>query len=219
MRPKHLPLPEESTIRIHDNVWYIPNNANTELFQFPGWSSIFNNNKPVHVEYCSGNGLWILQKAIQEPHINWVAVEMKFSRVRKIWSKIKNYSLKNLLVIHGEALQATQSFFPTNSLSGIYVNFPDPWPKRRHWKFRLVAPEFVRAIANCLQPEGKATLVTDHEEYSNVMIREFLDCEHFDSEFSPSHYSLHWPDYGTSYFEELWRNQGGSIRYHVFRKR
>lgn len=99
---------------IHDRVWYVPERtAAPSDFVFPGWEhpDLFGNGNPVIMEYCSGNGAWIANKAIQNPHLNWVAVERKFERVRKIWSKVKNHGLANLIVICGEAHNATERFF------------------------------------------------------------------------------------------------------------
>src|SRR5688572_8934390 len=144
MRPQELMLPKEAfqekkTV-IFDRVFFASEAREDDPFLFPGWSheSLFGNENQVIVEYCSGNGSWIAAKALQNPHLNWVAVEQKISRGKKIWSKINNFSLPNLIVLIGEGESSTKRFFPTHSIREIYVNFPDPWPKRRHAKNRIV---------------------------------------------------------------------------------
>src|SRR5579863_3755958 len=140
MRPKHLKSPfpwEGRRPMIHDRILYVPEYYDHHGdYQFPGWLSaeVFGREAPIEVEYCSGNGAWIVEKALKDPSRNWVAVEMQFERVRKIWSKIHNLNLKNLLVVCGEALTFTRYYVPKGSFAAAYVNFPDPWPKAKHAK-------------------------------------------------------------------------------------
>ena len=178
----------------------------------------FSPGRPVCIEYCSGNGAWIAAKAEEQPEYNWVAVEKKFERVRKIWSKIKNSTLPNLLAVCGEGLRTTQHYIPHASVRAVYINFPDPWPKRRHSKHRIVEPLFVKEIHRILEPGGILTMVTDDESYSRHMIRTLLHAPGFQSEFPEPYYLADYPGYGTSYFEDLWREKGKIIRYHAFRK-
>jgi len=149
MKPKDLKYPfpwEDRGVIVQDRVWYVPEYYDDyERFTFPGWAhpDLFGNNNPINLEYCSGNGTWIANKAIAEPHLNWVAIEKKFARVQKIWSKISNLGLNNLLVIHGEGYNVTSCYLPDASIREIYINFPDPWPKNRHAKNRLIKGPFV----------------------------------------------------------------------------
>ncbi|MBS4169142.1 tRNA (guanosine(46)-N7)-methyltransferase TrmB [Parachlamydia sp. AcF125] len=226
MKPEDLKSPfreGERKILIEDRVWYIPLKglSDSDPFSFPGWEDpcLFGNSAPVHVEYCSGNGAWITEKAAQNPSINWVAVEKKFDRVRKIWAKIKNLKLSNLVVISGEGLFTTQRFFPQSSVEAIYVNFPDPWPKKRHAKNRLIQPVFVQQMARILKPSGSLTLVTDSTEYSAQMIEVVKECVDFNSSLPAPYYKEDGGNYGSSYFEQLWKDQGRAIRYHLFQKK
>lgn len=223
MRPKQLRYPFMEGVApyvfIRDRVWFVPK-ENPGGYSFPGWedAEIFGNSHPVRVEYCSGNGAWIAERAAREPEINWVAVEKKFDRVRKIWSKINNYQLRNLIVIYGEALQVTADYFPSGSLSSVYVNFPDPWPKRHHARHRLFVPPFLEEIKRCLQVGGAITIATDHLAYSESMLALFNQFESFSSRLPEPYYTHEMADYGTSYFEDLWRSQGSEIRYLQFEK-
>lgn len=222
MKPEDLkpPFPKDQrVIVIEDRVWYIPRTTDSS-FVFPGWnhSSLFGNLNPVCIEYCSGNGAWIAAQALAHPEINWVAIEKKFARVRKIWSKIKNFKLNNLLVICGEALHSTESFFPSDGLAHIFINFPDPWPKKRHAKHRLIQIPFIQELARVMQAEKVITFVTDDEDYSQQAIELFLAHASFKSHYPQPFFSTEEDQYGTSYFEELWRSKGKTIRYHRFIK-
>lgn len=214
MNPYDLKSPfkwEERKVLLEDHVLYVPDrldNYANYSFQF------FENNNPIHIEYCSGNGAWIAEKAKANPDINYIAVEIKFERVRKIWSKIKNHSLNNLMIICGEAECATTYYIPNESVTEIYINFPDPWPKKRHWKHRLIKDSFIKEMHRTLIPEGTFTFVTDDEEYSKVTIEEVKHNGLFQNE-KISHELAH---YGSSYFEDLWRSKGKQIRYHQWQK-
>ena len=205
---------------IQDRIWYVPDQfSQFDTFRFPGWEhqDAFPIARPVKVEYCSGNGAWIASRAQTDPDNNWVAVERKFVRVKKIWSKIKNFDISNLLVVCGEALKTTQHYFPDASVSEVYINFPDPWPKRRHSKFRLIQAPFVKEIGRTLKQDGRVIVVTDDAQYSKQVIREFRG-KLFDSIYPHPYYVTDYPDYGTSYFEDLWREKGKLIHYHCFQK-
>jgi len=225
MKPENLIPPyrkEEQRTIIHDRVWYLPTKPTTQSdFVFPGWShpDLFGNNLPVIVEYCSGNGAWIADKAAKEPGFNWIAVEMKFERVKKIWSKIKNFGLNNLIVVCGEANRVTSTYFPEQSVSGVYINFPDPWPKKRHAKNRLIQPVFMDQVSRVLIENKNLTFVTDDVPYSEWFIEVLNAHPHFTSLHPDPYFLTEESGYGTSYFDQLWRSKGRSIRYHSYQKR
>lgn len=228
MRPEHLKSPftwKTRTILIKDRIWYVPDYYNHyemyDEFVFPGWQhpDIFENSNPICIEYCSGNGAWIAEKAKANPHLNWVAVERKFIRVKKIWSKIQNMQLNNLFVICGEGYKVTNHYFPDQSFQEVYINFPDPWPKCRHAKNRIVQPKFVKEMSRVLKTGGIATLVTDDPDYSNEMIQVMGGESSFSSLYTDPFYRTQLENYGSSYFEDLWREQGKHIRYHQYSKR
>lgn len=224
MKPKDLKFPfswEKRHVHLSDRVLYVPDYYDQySEFTFPGWESIdlFGNHNPVTVEYCSGNGAWIVQKAKDEPCRNWVAIERRFDRVRKIWSKIKNEDLQNLVVFCGEGFQLTKEFIPSSSVEEIYINFPDPWPKKRHAKHRIVQSPFVNEIHRVLKIKGAITLVTDDPVYSKQMI-EVLQLQPGMEAVNPSPFYVTCMDgYGTSFFDTLWRGKGRAIRYHQYKK-
>lgn len=225
MRPEQLKSPfrwDARHVLIQDRVWFVPKRCpNPDQFIFPGWdaSSLFGNHHPVRVEYCSGNGAWIAAKAMAEPQINWVAVEMQFERVRRIWSKIKNFNLSNLIILCGEGLDATSQFFPSHSIQQAFVNFPDPWPKNKHAKNRIIEPKFIAELDRILLHDGMVTVVTDDFPFSEWTIHKMAKSERFVPRYESPHYTIDLPDYGSSTFKELWLSQGKEIRYHIFDKK
>ncbi len=219
MRPKDLKSPfswEGRKVLIQDRIWHVPNYYDDPAFVFPGWEAqeLFGNDKPVKVEFCSGNGCWIVEKAKAHPEYNWVAVELKFKRVRKIWSKIKNHELDNLIAVCGEGLNISRRYIPNESVEEVFVNFPDPWPKDRHAKHRIIKASFADEVARILTPTGTITMVTDDPPYSEQMSTTFQKHETFRADLvTPKS-----EEYGNSYFHQLWVNLGRNIHFHRFAK-
>lgn len=186
-----------------DRFFYIPGHFDHTEKRFP----FFESEKPLVIEFCSGNGQWIGERARQNPHLHWIAVEKQFERARKIWLKMHRENLSNLCVVCGEAEIFTRYYAP--QASEIYVNFPDPWPKRRHAKNRLLRADFLHDLLKIVPPQGRATCVTDHADYASEMQREFARCPSWKFLFCVNE----WPDYGPSFFNDLWKQKGRTIHY------
>lgn len=223
MKPKDLKHPfswDQRRVLLDDRIWYVPDYLESyDTFTFPGFEAIFGNAHQVNIEYCSGNGTWIVERCQQEPLMNWVAVEKQFVRARKIYSKLKNLNLNNLLVVCGDGRIVTEAYIPNSSVKEVYINFPDPWPKDRHAKHRIVQPSFVSELERILQREGLATIATDDVAYSEQIIDIFHANEAFRSIHPAPFYQNTQPHYGNSFFERLWRSKGRSIRFHSFNKK
>ena len=176
-------------------------------------NNIFANFNHVNIEYCSGNGQWILEKAIKNPNINYIAVEMKFERARRIWVKMHNMDVKNLFVVFGESLIFTKNYLKEDVISNVFINFPDPWPKRRHAKNRLVSTPFMNELTRVVKKEGCTTFVTDDDNTARYMIEEALSHKNWKAVFQEPYYITEMPGYGGSYFDNLWRKKGEKIKY------
>lgn len=222
MKPKNLRCPftwEERRPLLTDGVLFVPHYyAQHDQWPFPGFndSQVFVRTRPVYLEYCSGNGAWIIDQAKRHPEFNWVAVEKRFDRVRKIWSKMRNLKLDNLLVVCGEAWTFTHYYLPDNCLAGAYINFPDPWPKEKHAKNRLFQPSFVQAMSRVMSVDCTATIVTDDPRWTEQICDALRSSMLWHPTFSSPYYVTEWPHYGTSYFDELWREKGRTIHYMQF---
>jgi len=210
MKPKDLKSPytfKERRPLIENGIFYLPDHyASYDSFAFPSWEELFGNAHPVALEYCSGNGEWIIERARQSPEQNWVAVEKKFERVRKIHSKRANQGLSNLFIICGDAKVFSRKYLKEGSLSAAFVNFPDPWPKARHAKHRIIQPLFVADVQRGMHPEGSFTLVSDAKAYIDEM-KEVMGQSALWQEEEPPKMET----YGSSYFERLWKEKGRTI--------
>ena len=221
MRPKDLKRPftwDEREVRIDGGILFIPDFLpDYTALPFPGWPALFGNTQPIHLEYCSGNGSWIAERAAKHKELNWIGVEKRFDRVQKMWSKRHNLGLDNFFIVCGMAESVTRHFFAADEVAAIYVNFPDPWPKKRHAKHRLIQRPFIDEMGKILSRKGSVTLVTDDPVYSEQMIEEMQGAG-FLSLFESPHYITDCEDYGDSFFDALWREKGKTIRYHEFQR-
>lgn len=220
MKPKDFKSPFRFADRrplLQERVLFIPTHYDKHReWVFPGFQEVFQNDHPVLIEYCSGNGDWVIAKAMEFPQWNWVAVEKRFDRVRKIWSKMNNCGVNNLLIVSGEALTFNKEYLPPSCVEEVFINFPDPWPKRGHAKHRLIQDVFVTEIARIVKQGGNATLVTDDPDYSVQIIEVMRKSCQWKSHFKEPYFVTDWPNYGNSFFCNLWKAKGFTIHYHQF---
>lgn len=220
MKKKDFLLPfkyEDRRPIILNKLLYIPNNyIDHEKFD---QKIVFENDNPINIEYCSGNGEWIIDKVKKNPSINYIAVEMKFKRARKIWLKLMKENLNNLFIVMGEAYVFTKFYLKDLKISEIYVNFPDPWPKRKHFKNRLINEIFINEVLKNLKDKGKFYLVTDHVGYRDHMIDVFSKNRSFLPFYKKPYYIQNLVDFGSSYFDTFFRNLKKSINYLIFLKK
>lgn len=220
MKPKDLKFPfswKERKPALHKGVFIVPQHYQDHNVWLDD-KGIFTKKAPFHIEYCSGNGDWILEKALQYPEQNWIAVEKKFERVQKIWSKMHNLSVLNLLIVCGEGLTFTRHYLPDQCIQAAYVNFPDPWPKERHAKHRIIQKPFIKELSRTVVPNGTITYVTDHGDYKTQMISEMDPHDEWKSNLPSPYYTENWQNYGSSWFEKLWKEKGKNIYYMQFER-
>jgi tRNA (guanine-N7-)-methyltransferase len=215
MKPKDLkPILkwDERRVYLDSGILYIPDHyKDYEGFLMPPLGDLFGNDRPVAVEFCTGHGHWIVEKAQSHPEMNWIAVELRFDRVRKIWSKRENSRLPNLFVVCGDARLFARHYMAPQSIAAAFVNFPDPWPKQKHAKHRLIQPPFLCDLRRGMREGSRLTLVTDDPIYRDQMIRSLMETPGFCPEDPSPHFLTQCEGYGGSYFNQLWDELGRSI--------
>lgn len=125
----------------------------------------FGNRNPVELELGCGDGSFLLTWAAQCPERNFLGVERLKGRMTKIDRKGRRLGLSNVRGLRLEATYVLEWMIPLQSLAALHVYFPDPWPKKRHHKRRLIQGPFTELAARALAPNGVLYLRTDHEEY------------------------------------------------------
>ena len=139
-----------------------PNETNP--FDF---SKIFNSNVAPILEIGFGMGHSLLQQAIASPNQPFIGIEVHQPGIGKLLNGIAKHDLKNLRIFRGNAIEILHQAIPDNSLKGLQLFFPDPWPKTRHHKRRLVQTDFVNLVAQKLQLGGLLHMATDWADYAN----------------------------------------------------
>jgi tRNA (guanine-N7-)-methyltransferase len=126
---------------------------------------LFGRPQPLHVELGSGDGSFLAQYAALHPEWNFIGVERLLGRLRKIDRKGQRAGLANLRGIRIEAPYFLEFLLPKNSAATLHVYFPDPWPKRKHRKHRLINERFPQLARAVLAPGGTVYLRTDDADY------------------------------------------------------
>lgn len=134
---------------------------------FAAW---FGRPAPVLLEIGSGMGETTAQLAAAEPEVNYVAVEVYEAGLGQLMLRAEKLTLENLRLLQGDAVVLLTEHIAPDSLSGVRIFFPDPWPKKRHHKRRLIQPAFVRLVASRLAPGGMLHLATDWAHYADQML-------------------------------------------------
>lgn len=122
------------------------------------------------VEIGFGNGQHLLSCCESMPTYNFVGIELYKKGVANCLGLIKQKNLQNIKIIYGEAKTALQQLFSNHSLSKIQILFPDPWPKRRHHKRRLIQPEFLNIVKQKLRITGILHIATDCDKYAKYIL-------------------------------------------------
>ena len=130
----------------------------------------FGNGAPIHVEIGCGYGEWVVRQAATLPHLNFVAIEVQRKRVLATLRQVAAAALPNVKVVSCDASLCFEQFIPDASLAAVHLNFPDPWPKARQQKNRLVQPPFIALVSDKLVVDGRWHHVTDHVDLNEHMI-------------------------------------------------
>jgi tRNA (guanine-N7-)-methyltransferase len=126
---------------------------------------LFENAAPLEVELGSGKGDFILERAQQFPQHNFLAVELAGSVFQWLAIRVACSGLGNLRAIRADARPVVNLMLPAAGVRAFHVYFPDPWPKSRHSKHRLLSPSFISGLARCLEPAGRIYVATDVDWY------------------------------------------------------
>jgi len=132
--------------------------------------TVFGRSAPKFLEIGCGMGETTAAIAAAHPHNDYLGIEVHAPGVGSLLKEIATRELANLRVIRHDAVEVVRDMIPQGALAGIHVYFPDPWPKQRHHKRRLIQPPFVHALARRLAPGGYLHCATDWEEYARQML-------------------------------------------------
>ena len=146
---------------------------------------LFPKNLPLEVELGSGDGSFLVEHANSHPERNFIGVERLLGRIRKMARKGQRAGLTNLRGIRIESSYFLEYLLPAQSGVALHIYFPDPWPKRKHWRHRLINERFPTLAHRALTPGGRVYLRTDDQDYFEQMVAVFTSCPSFHSVATP----------------------------------
>ncbi len=191
-----------------------PANRDEAILYFAG---IFGNRNPLSVEIGSGNGHFLVDSAQLHPERNFIGIELLTGRAKKFFSKVEKRNLKNIAVYRGDARRFVWEFLYENMVSEFFIMFPDPWPKKRHHKHRIITIPFINMIQYRLVLQGKISIATDHEEYRERIFSLFQNNRGFASSFREG-FAPYPDEYPKSIFEERFRKAKMSVYFMQYTK-
>lgn len=136
--------------------------------------AIFGSDLPVTLEIGFGNGQSLADMAQAEPHRGFIGIEVHQPGVGQLLKRIDRDGLENIRIFCTDAHDVLRQMIPVSSLDRIQLFFPDPWPKKKHHKRRIINPDFVSLAASRLVPGGLLHMATDWEDYAHAA-RAILD--------------------------------------------
>ncbi|MGH6609553.1 MAG: tRNA (guanosine(46)-N7)-methyltransferase TrmB [Burkholderiaceae bacterium] len=143
----------------------------------------FGRDAPTVLEIGFGMGETTAAIAQSRPDINFLGVEVFTAGIGALLKRIDELQLTNVRIVHHDAAEVVHDMIAPRSLAGIHIFFPDPWPKKRHHKRRLLQPSFISLLADRLAPGGYLHCATDWDDYAQQM----LDLLHGESQLVNLH--------------------------------
>jgi tRNA (guanine-N7-)-methyltransferase len=185
-------------------------------FVFPAGFGVQNSSRTL-VEIGPGRGDFLFHLAESNPDTTVAAIEIKRKRVDKLIKRVENRRLTNVAIIQDDARYALPRFFEENSVDAIYINFPDPWPKRRHEKNRVLSRNFLDECRNVLKFYGTLNITTDYQPYAEDVANCVSGIAQLETCYSEvlTHES---PEAYPTLFAQKWTAMGRQIYYQKYQR-
>ena len=181
------------------------------------WTNIFGNPNPIKIEIGPGKGEFLIYQASREVNSNFIGIEIRYKRVERINTQISKANLKNVKLLLGDARRILREAFAPESVSTFFIHFPDPWPKKRHIRRRIVHTESVETFYQRLIPGGRIYLTTDVETYAQEMFS--ILKEHPGYKMIYAEKDQCGLPYHNTFHETKFKALGRSIHYFCFEKK
>lgn len=183
-------------------------------------NALFGNGNPVYLEIGFGNGVTLAELASRHPNRNYLGIEVHRPGVGHLLLEIEKHGLTNLRVCRNDAVEILTQSLADASLEGVYLLFPDPWPKKRHHKRRILTPEFVQLLARVIRPGGVFHTATDWEQYAKQMLDVLTAADAlFENTAGPGAFASRPDNRPLTKFERRGTRLGHQVRDLIFRRR
>ena len=178
----------------------------SDYFRKLSKEEIFETNRPLEIDLGCGDGSFLVAMASHYQERNFLGVERLLGRVRKVIRKAEKNSLLNLKVLRLELSYTIEWLLPDHCANRMHLLFPDPWPKKKHHKRRMVNKSFCESLVRILKEDGEFLFKTDHPDYFEESM---LALENFDL---LEQLSWNTDDfYPITDFERIWTKEGKRI--------
>ncbi|SNB47997.1 tRNA (guanosine(46)-N7)-methyltransferase TrmB [Geobacter sp. DSM 9736] len=191
----------------------------TENIDSPAdWREIFGNDNPLALEIGCGIGDFIVKTAQDRPDINFIAIDYYNKGCFKTCRRIERHGVTNVRVVRVEAREFIAEKLTRGSLAAVYINCPDPWPKKRHRKRRLVNRQFVELLREYLAPGGEFNFATDFADYGIDVAGMLPGVEGMENRLAPDLYRHEVDGYHLSKYMLKFLAEGHKIYFMQYRK-
>lgn len=184
----------------------------------PEWSEIFGNDNPIALEIGCGVGDFVVQMAVLHPELNFIALDFYNKGCIKTCKRVDKSGLTNVRVLRAEARSFIEACIPADALRMVVINCPDPWPKLRHRKRRLVNSGFVAWLSRFMASNADLYFATDFVDYG-LDVAEFMAIKSgFINQLAPDTYRHTLERYPVSKYMRRFLDLGQDIYYVHYRK-
>jgi tRNA (guanine-N7-)-methyltransferase len=181
--------------------------------------SLFKNVDDVRLESGFGGGEHLIAEAERHPRCGFIGIEPFVNGMAKALAAIDERKLENIRLHHGDATDML-AWLPTASLLRFDLLYPDPWPKRRHWKRRFVQDRTVAEIARIVRPGGEFRFASDIADYVAWTLMRLMCSPDFNwTAEQASDWRLAWPGFSGTRYEAKAKREGRVPCYLIFRRR
>ncbi len=168
----------------------------------------------IEIGFGMGDATW--QIARDNSDNGYIGIEVHTPGVGKLLHQMNFYQVWNLRVIEHDAVEVIDNMLPKNSIAGVHIFFPDPWPKKKHHKRRLIQVDFIQKVLEVVKPGGYIYAVTDWEEYAEHILDVFTNVKGLNNPYSGYAKAQDWRP--RTKFESKGLNKNHKINEVLFRK-
>jgi tRNA (guanine-N7-)-methyltransferase len=170
------------------------------------------------LELGFGRGELLLDLCEANPKRVYLGVEISRKRVEKVERRAQKRELANAFLLHAPAEFALERVLTPNCVEECWINCPDPWPKKRHWRRRLIQAPFVELLARALAPDALLHIATDHAGYRDWIAEVMAAQTSFANLHAPAAWSESPPARRETAYEAEWKAEGRALAYFDYRR-
>ncbi|WP_420641971.1 tRNA (guanosine(46)-N7)-methyltransferase TrmB [Candidatus Leptofilum sp.] len=179
------------------------------------WNEIFGRSAPLIIEIGFGSGHFLVDLAQKRPSANVMGVEISLPSLEKAQRKVKTLGVQNVRLLQSDARYLLQALCQPESISEVYINFPDPWPKAKQLHRRLINVDFLHLLATRLVPGGLLDVATDHADYALAITEALEGTPYFESRL-PTTFVTEDNERLRTKYEQIGLDEGRTCHYYKF---